>query len=86
MESTEANYSTSPASILVVLVTIIFLLHRAWPHLFQTKADKVTESIAITSPRNLDLTVSKEPEIPEGWWSGREVFELERRALFSQVI
>ncbi|KAJ5519271.1 Aromatic-ring-hydroxylating dioxygenase alpha subunit [Penicillium expansum] len=85
MESTEANYSTSPASILVVLVTIIFLLHRAWPHLFQTKADKVTESIAITSPRNLDLTVSKEPEIPEGWWSGREVFELERRALFSQT-
>ncbi|KGO74272.1 Aromatic-ring-hydroxylating dioxygenase, alpha subunit [Penicillium italicum] len=84
MESTDAEYLTSPASLLVAIVPIIFLIHRAWPHLSQTKADKVTESIAIISPDNSDLTVSKEPEIPEGWWSGREVFELERRALFSQ--
>ncbi|KUM64801.1 hypothetical protein ACN42_g2291 [Penicillium freii] len=46
--------------------------------------DQITDSIAITSLNNSDLTVSKEPEIPE-WWSGREVFELERRALFSQT-
>lgn len=86
MESTDADYLASSASVLLALVTIIFLLHRAWPHLSQTKTDKVTDSIAITSLNNSDLTVSKEPEIPEGWWSGREVFELERRALFSQVI
>lgn len=86
MESTDADYLASPASILVALVTIIFLLHRAWPHLSQTKTDKLAGSIGITSLNNPDLTVSKEPEIPEGWWSGREVFELERRALFSQVI
>ncbi|KAJ5392744.1 hypothetical protein N7465_011718 [Penicillium sp. CMV-2018d] len=85
MESTDADYLASPASVLVALVTIIFLLHRAWPHLSQTKTDKVTDSIAITSLDNSDLTVSKEPEIPEGWWSDREVFELERRALFSQT-
>ncbi|KAJ5972894.1 uncharacterized protein N7479_002812 [Penicillium vulpinum] len=85
MESTDADFFTSPASVLVALVTIIFLLHRTWPHLSQPKADKVTKSIAITSPVKSDLTVSKEPEIPEGWWSGREVFELERRALFSQT-
>lgn len=86
MESTDADYLVSPASILVAFVTIIFLLHRTWPHLSQPKPEKLTESIAITSSNNSDLTVSKEPEIPEGWWTGREVFELERRALFSQVI
>jgi hypothetical protein len=86
MESTDAHSLTSPASTLVALVTIIFLLHRAWPHLFQLKADKVAESIPITSSNDSDLAVSKESEIPEGWWNGREVFELERRALFSQVI
>ncbi|CAI7662497.1 unnamed protein product [Penicillium crustosum] len=85
MESTDADYLASPASVLVALVTIILLLHRAWPHLSQTKTDKFTDPIAITSLNNSDLTVSKEPEIPEGWWSGREVFELERRALFSQT-
>jgi hypothetical protein len=31
------------------------------------------------------LSVIKEPEVPEGWLTGRDVFELERRALFSQV-
>lgn len=86
MESTDADGLTSPASILVALVTVIFLLHRICPHLFEPKADKVTESIVITSSNKSDLTVSKESEIPEGWWNGREVFELERRALFSQVM
>ncbi|KAJ5375600.1 Aromatic-ring-hydroxylating dioxygenase alpha subunit [Penicillium concentricum] len=85
MESTDADFLTSPASLLVALVTIIFLFNRVWPHLSQSKADKIIESIASTSSNNSDLAVSKEPEIPEGWWSGREVFELERRALFSQT-
>ncbi|KAJ5822678.1 Aromatic-ring-hydroxylating dioxygenase alpha subunit [Penicillium robsamsonii] len=85
MESTEADFLSSPASLLVALVTIIFLLNRAWPHLSAPKAGEVIESVANTSSNNSDFTVSKEPEIPEGWWSGREVFELERRALFSQT-
>ncbi|KAJ5504929.1 Aromatic-ring-hydroxylating dioxygenase alpha subunit [Penicillium fimorum] len=85
MESTQADFLTTPTSLLVALVTIIFLFNRAWPYLSQSKAQKVIESIANTSLNDSDLTVSKEPEIPEGWWSGREVFELERRALFSQT-
>ncbi|KAJ5173741.1 uncharacterized protein N7500_001672 [Penicillium coprophilum] len=85
MESTDADFWFSPASILVALVTIIFLLHRTWPHLFQPKAEKIFDSIEKSATKNSDLTVSKEPEIPDGWWSGREVFELERRALFSQT-
>ncbi|CAI7665269.1 unnamed protein product [Penicillium glandicola] len=85
MESTDADFLSSPASVLVALVTIIFLLYRTWSHLSPSKADKITDSIVIPSPNNSNLIVSKETEIPEGWWSGREVFELERRALFSQT-
>ncbi|KAJ5205388.1 Aromatic-ring-hydroxylating dioxygenase alpha subunit [Penicillium cf. griseofulvum] len=85
MESTEADSLTSPASILVSLVAILFVLHRTWAHLAHSKASKVTGFATVHSPSNADLTVSKEPEIPEGWWNSREVFELERRALFSQT-
>jgi hypothetical protein len=86
MESTDADSLASPASILVALVAILFVLYRTWAHLSQPRAAKVTGFTKLTPPNNTDLTVSKEPEVPEGWWNGREVFELERRALFSQVI
>ncbi|CAG8896739.1 unnamed protein product [Penicillium egyptiacum] len=85
MGTTDADFLTSSASILVALVTIIFLLHRTWPHLSQPKVDEVTGSTVITSSNDSGLTVSKVSDIPEGWWNGRKVFELERRALFSQT-
>jgi hypothetical protein len=86
MESTNAYLLSSPGSILVALVTFAFVIHRAWPRLVQQKqTDMLVQAIA-TSPNASGLTVSKEPEIPEGWWTDRDVFELERRALFSQVI
>jgi hypothetical protein len=86
MESTNAYLLSSPGSILVALVTFAFVIHRAWPRLVQLKQnDKLAQPIA-TSNSVSDLSVSKEPEVPEGWWNGRDVFELERRALFSQVI
>lgn len=29
--------------------------------------------------------VSKESEYPDNWWNGKDVFDLERRAIFSKV-
>ncbi|KAJ5302346.1 hypothetical protein N7508_007209 [Penicillium antarcticum] len=84
MESTQFYFPISPASALVALVTIVFLLRRAWPRLYQQKrTTKLAD--AIETHQELDLVVLKEPEVPDGWWSGRDVFELERRALFSQT-
>jgi hypothetical protein len=86
MESTDASFFSSPGSIVVALVTFVFLIHRAWPYLVQQKQSiELDQSIAPTDKYS-DLTVSKEPEFPEGWWTDRDIFELERRALFSQVI
>ena len=78
-------YFLSPGSVIVALLTLIFLAHQSWPYLFYQKK---TYSISEESTKARDgdnLTVSKEPEVPEGWWSSREVFELERRAIFSKV-
>lgn len=74
---------SSPASIFVAVVAITFLLHQAWPHL----SKQPDEPIPTTPPEDdsLHLTVTKEPEIPDDWWTSGEVFELERRALFSKV-
>lgn len=30
-------------------------------------------------------TVVKESEFPDNWWTGKDVFELEKRAIFSKV-
>ena len=86
MESTQTYLFFSPSSVLVAFVTLAFLIHRAWPRFVQPgQSDKVPQSTS-NSTIESDLAVSKEPEIPEGWWASRDVFELERRGLFSQVI
>lgn len=80
----------SPAS-LVAVVTAIFLLNQAWPHLSSQKTNQKQNQNQIddheppTADNTSDLSVSKEPSVPEGWWNGREAFELERRAIFSKV-
>lgn len=86
MEPTATVFLASPGSIIVAVITIVFILRRTWPLLFRPKADRTTEPTATQASSNPSLVVSKEPELPEGWWTGRDVFELERRALFSQVI
>lgn len=86
MESAQTNYFSSPSSALVALLTIAFLIHRAWPRFVQPR---LSDKLAHSTPDptiDSDLAVSKEPEVPEGWWSSRDVFELERRGLFSQVM
>ncbi|KAJ5475792.1 hypothetical protein N7475_001521 [Penicillium sp. IBT 31633x] len=85
MEPTATVFLASPGSIIVAVITIVFILRRTWPLLFRPKADRTTEPTATQASSNPSLVVSKEPELPEGWWTGRDVFELERRALFSQT-
>ncbi|KAJ5166336.1 uncharacterized protein N7482_005117 [Penicillium canariense] len=83
MECLDA-YVLSPGPLIVTLLTLAFLVNQAWP-LFsrQKKNYQLSDSKVINDDHN-NLTVSKEPEVPGGWWSGRDVFELERRALFSK--
>lgn len=84
MDSSDVYFFTS-TSIFVAVVTGLFLFIQARPWMSKQKQN---DKLTYTSTPNNDLsdpTVSKEPEIPEGWWNSREVFELERRALFSKV-
>lgn len=87
MEFFDAYFLSSPGSIIVLLLIVAFLANGAWPRLSRQK--KLDVSRRSESPVNKSsgsgLSVIKEPEIPEGWWNGRDVFELERRALFSKV-
>lgn len=76
-------YLLSPGSILVGVVTVAFLVNGAWPRFLRQKADKIAQ--LETEYTHDDIAVTKEPETPKGWWDSQEVFELERRALFSKV-
>lgn len=78
-------YFLSPGSVIVALLTLIFLARQSWPYLSDRKKN-YQRSAELSEVDDEDhLTVSKEPEVPEGWWSSRGVFELERRAIFSKV-
>jgi len=85
MDFVDAYFFTSPA-VFVAAVTLAFLASRAWPRLSKQKQTDKLSYHSITKYQASDLSVSKEPEVPEGWWSSREEFELERRAIFSQVM
>ncbi|KAJ5263437.1 hypothetical protein N7478_011042 [Penicillium angulare] len=77
-------YLLSPGSILVGVVTIAFLVNGAWGKLQRQK----TEKFAVPTDNhreNGEISVSKEPDVPSGWWDSPDVFELERRALFSKT-
>lgn len=84
MDSSDV-YFFSPTSVLVAVVTALFLFSQARPWLSKQKRNGQLTYTSTPNDEPSDPTVSKEPEIPEGWWKSREVFELERRALFSKV-
>ncbi|KAJ5768972.1 Aromatic-ring-hydroxylating dioxygenase alpha subunit [Penicillium odoratum] len=71
-------YLLSPGSILVAVVTV-FLVNRALTRVPGKKTGVTSDSNGYSS-----IEVSKEPDLPEGWYHSLEVFELERRALFSK--
>lgn len=76
-------YLLSPGSILVAVVTVVFLVNGSWP--LRQKQDKIASLAVSDHDSSGNLSVSKEPDVPEGWYQSQEVFELERRALFSKV-
>lgn len=78
-------YFLSPGSVIVALLTLIFLARQSWPYLSDRRKNYHLSAELSEVDDEDHLTVSKEPEVPEGWWSSREVFELERRAIFSKV-
>ncbi|KAJ6150960.1 hypothetical protein N7470_007554 [Penicillium chermesinum] len=76
-------YILSPGSLLVGVVSVALLINGAWPRLYRRKQlEGFTHAPIATN--NESLAVSKEPEVPPGWWKSREVFELEHRAIFSK--
>lgn len=83
MDAVDVYFFSSPASVFVAVVTVAFLLNQA-----RARKNQPTKlaSPSIPNDSSSGPTVTKEPEVPAGWWSSREVFELERRALFSKVI
>jgi hypothetical protein len=59
----------------------------------RTKAEKSSPHRDHTNARspsavyrqNLSVSVTKESEFPDNWLTGREVFDLEKRAIFGKV-
>lgn len=87
MDFLNAYFLSSPAWVVVALLTAAFLFNEAWPRLSrQKKTYKLSSEPLAKSGSGSGLSVIKEPEVPEGWLTGRDVFELERRALFSKVL
>ncbi|KAJ6134103.1 hypothetical protein N7523_000425 [Penicillium sp. IBT 18751x] len=68
MEFINAYFLSSPASVFVAVVTFAFLAFQAWP---RKQSDKIVY-LSSKDEKASDITVSKEPEIPEGWWSIRD--------------
>lgn len=79
---------------LATLLAGIAFLQRTWIlPLIQGKLQgtkKDIEPVPLTttttpSSSSSPYVVSKESDFPENWWTGKDVWELERRAIFSKV-
>ncbi|QRD84175.1 iron-sulfur cluster-binding protein [Aspergillus flavus] len=81
-------FPTAPT--LLALLAGIAFLYRFWPH-------NLTSNPKLSNPKTSDTLssipdvakeencgVSKESDFPAGWWVSKDVFELEKRAIFSK--
>ncbi|KAF7597338.1 hypothetical protein BBP40_006278 [Aspergillus hancockii] len=83
----EALFFPAAPTLLALLVGIAFL-YRFWPHLvfpgptisYPKKAEALTPILEVVEDDKDEI--SKESDFPEGWWASKDVFELERRAIF----
>lgn len=94
MDSLISVVPVAPTSVLVACLAGFIFLYRAWPHLSirnikQPGFKPFDTAVAAAADSAGDLddvgVVSKESEFPADWWTGKETYELERRALFSKV-
>lgn len=82
-------FPTAPT--LLALLAGIAFLYRFWPH-------NLTSTPKLSNPKTSDTLssipdvakeencgVSKESDFPAGWWVSKDVFELEKRAIFSKA-
>ena len=82
---------------IIALLAGGFFLHRVWgnslfnANFLQSNSKLPTEDIAFQTQGTVKeeapaQVVSKESDFPANWWTGKEIFDLERRALFSKVL
>ncbi|KNG90175.1 iron-sulfur cluster-binding protein [Aspergillus nomiae NRRL 13137] len=83
------TFPTAPT--LLALLAGIAFLYRFWPHTSTSTSKLVNLGKYETLDTNTDVTeeenrgVSKESDFPAGWWVSKDVFELEKRAIFSKT-
>jgi hypothetical protein len=77
----------SPTPILVALLTAIVFICRAWPRGTYPKTLFIGQSEPSPQVSRVDDTqaVCKESDFPENWLNSNDIFQLERRAVFSKV-
>ncbi|KAH1495774.1 hypothetical protein KXV92_004020 [Aspergillus fumigatus] len=77
---------TPPTLTLVTLLTAFFFLYRAWLRAVYPKTPLIGRSESFLHVPEADNTqaVSKESDFPENWLNRNDIFELERRAVFSK--
>lgn len=80
------------ASALALLIAVAYLSQKSSSLPLQNsdtqvpsrKEDGVARASIIDS-KTTSSTVSKESDFPENWWTGKDIFDLEKRAIFSKV-
>lgn len=77
---------TIPVPIIVALLAGVFFLRHAWSHSFSEKQYQRTKLPEETQTASGESeSVSKESDFPADWYTGKNVYEVERRAIFSKV-
>jgi hypothetical protein len=71
--------------VMLIFFVGMYLLEQVSSRLGDTLYPDSGTSTHVTSVDPLLPTVSKESDFPDSWWTGDEVFELEKRAIFSKV-
>ena len=86
--SSALSPALSTPVLIALLVGLAFLQALSRPWLGTHKSRHRTESKAFDlgpAQEGNEIVVSKESDFPEDWWTGSNVFELERRAIFGKV-
>ncbi|GKZ68381.1 hypothetical protein AnigIFM50267_003061 [Aspergillus niger] len=82
------SHALSALVLIALLAGLAFLLQSLSRPLFRgyesLRVDKPKETELNPVSEDSENTVHKESDFPQNWWTGSDVFELERRAIFSK--